>query len=281
MRSELRKVLTGGAFAPLWDVYAAISAWDWREWMLEGLEAGMSELAEARYLERCRPYLARMRDMAVPKCAGGLERFLGTMLCRAAQVSEASDACDLGRERCRLIDETAEMEKFLGLDCVVRTGWTRVIPKFSGGLGTGVETVAEHSVKTAFLAGLMHPEAFGWAFLMGLVHDHAELVIGDLTPGQVRDRAEKTAMECRAYDEMLVQSGLAQNIIARLRVAFFECMEDVSRAAHCVHIADKLDMAMQALLYEQQTGICLEEFLDSSESVFRNYMLMVPSDSDL
>lgn len=271
MSSELRKVLASNALKPLWDVYAEISWLNWRELMLVGIEAGMDARAEARYLEICRPYLERMHDLTVSDCAQGLERFLGALLCGARRVPFPDNAHDRRDEQYEKIRMTVEMDGFLGLDCVVRTGWTRVIPKFSGGLGSGVESVALHSVKTAFLAGLMHPEAFGWAFLMGLVHDHAELVIGDLTPGQVRDRAEKTARECRAYEEMLGQSGLALNIITRLRVAFFECMEDMSRAAHCVHIADKLDMAMQALLYEQQTGICLEEFLDSSESVFRVY----------
>ncbi|MBR4985172.1 MAG: HD domain-containing protein [Proteobacteria bacterium] len=276
MGSELRTVLNGECFAPLWQAYMAISRLKWRDLMLAGIASGMSEATERLYLDVCRPYFSSIWGMPKREHTGALEAFLESLMHPSEHIlsgiSTSGEAAGYAMHGVASVQVPDALDAFLGLDHVVRTGWTRVIPAFADGLGTGVETVDEHSVKTAFLAGMMAPEAFGWAFLMGLVHDHAELVVGDLTPGQVRDRRKKMETECSAYGKMLDESGLAKNITARLRLAFFECMEDRTRVAHCVHIADKLDMAMQAMLYERQTSIDLEEFLDSSESVFRNYM---------
>ena len=278
MSVELRTVLEWEGYAPLWQAYTAVSGLNWRELMLSGIAAGMEGRAEWLYLSVCRPYLEPLCAWNVPAASGETGRFLGKLL--QASVMRLSDCLARVAMRDRgdkLLGSShafpIENEAFLGLERVARAGWLRVIPAFANGVDTGVETVAEHSVKTAFLAGLLDPDSFGWTFLMGLVHDQAELVIGDLTPEQVNNRAHKNDMECRAYEEMLEHSGLERNVISRLRQAFFECMEDKTRSARCVHIADKLDMAMQAMLYERQAGICLEEFLVSSENVFRNYML--------
>lgn len=277
MSVELRTVLGGEGYAPLWHAYAAVSGLNWRELMLSGIAAGMEARAERLYLSVCRPYLELLCAWKVPEESGKIASFLAGLLREAVMrlpgcIARSAKSDREDQPACSAQAVLMETAAFLGLEHVARAGWMRVIPAFADGVDAGVETVAEHSVKTAFLAGLLDPDNFGRTFLTGLVHDHAELVIGDLTPGQVKNRAHKNDMECRAYEEMLKHSGLEQNVIARLRQAFFECMEDKSRSAHCVHIADKLDMAMQAMMYERQAGICLEEFLVSSENAFRAYM---------
>jgi 5'-deoxynucleotidase YfbR-like HD superfamily hydrolase len=51
-----------------------------------------------------------------------------------------------------------------------------------------------------------------------------------------------------------------------LRQFFEQYMRAQTPSAHLMHIADKLDMALQALTYEERYHINLEEFLVSATS---------------
>ena len=155
-------------------------------------------------------------------------------------------------------------ESVFALESVARKGWTREIASFASGIGSGVETVDVHSVKTAILAGLMSESSFERLFLMGLVHDHAEQWIGDLTPSEVVDRAAKKRMELDVYREKIGASGLSEKKKKLMIHAFEMCIEDDSVESCLIHIADKLDMAMQAWAYEREFGIPLQAFFDSA-----------------
>lgn len=154
--------------------------------------------------------------------------------------------------------------RFFALERVARKGWTREIEAFYAGIGSGVETVDIHSVKTAILAGLMGDNSFERLFLMGLVHDHAEQWIGDLTPSEVDDRAAKKRKELNIYREKIEESGLFETKKKLFLHAFEMCMDDMSAESCLIHIADKLDMAMQAWVYERRFGVDLREFFDSA-----------------
>lgn len=181
--------------------------------------------------------------------------FVDEMHQKAHEIMAKADARDLA---------------FWGLWRVPRSGWMRVIPDLRDKSG---ESVAQHSFKTAVYAGCLCPEAFAEAFLMGLVHDHAELIVGDLTPAEVQDRSQKQALECEAYRKMLSESGLPDKAAERLWLAFEACMTDKMPVAQWLHGADKLDMALQALTYERRFHVDLREFLDSSEKVWMAHTL--------
>ena len=189
-----------------------------------------------------------------------IERILNFMSHRASLFRDCvADTADKDDDTCLCDDED-----IFALERVARKGWTRVIPAFGTGIGSGVETVDVHSVKTAILAGLMGDASFERLFLMGLVHDHAEQWIGDLTPSEVVDRAAKKKRELAVYRNKVESSGLSEKKKALILHAFEMCMDDGSVEFCLIHIADKLDMAMQAWDYERKFGVDLTEFFDSA-----------------
>lgn len=155
---------------------------------------------------------------------------------------------------------------------VRRTGWTRVIPAYQNGTNTAdqVENVAQHSYKTALLASALCPDHRTDAFVMGMIHDLAEIQIGDIPPAQVKDKAQKHAEEQRAFRRLMTDSGCQAETAARLIALFDAYTFDNTDTAHIVHIADKLDMALQALFYEDMHHIDLQEFLDSAQNIIEN-----------
>jgi putative hydrolase of HD superfamily len=66
-----------------------------------------------------------------------------------------------------------------GLKRLPRTGWIKPV----GGLTPRVESVAEHSFRVGVLA-LLLPSLDAEAVAMGLLHDLAETIVGDITPAQ-------------------------------------------------------------------------------------------------
>ena len=148
---------------------------------------------------------------------------------------------------------------------VARTGWTRAVPAFrSGPLAGAVENVAEHSLKTRLVAQALWGGDDAALARMALTHDVAEVVVGDLTPGQYASRAEKHAREAEAFVAIVAESGIDASDAARILDEFAECMQGTSPRAVCVRIADKVDMALQAMAYEAEFGIDLTEFLTSA-----------------
>ena len=180
-----------------------------------------------------------------------------------ARDSELIAFCERMREFSGASDGEIDrhLKSFLGLGNVPRSGWMRVIPELKNKSG---ESVAQHSIKTAFYAGCLCTDDFSEAFLMGLVHDHAELVVGDLTPEQVSNHGDKIRTECNAYRRMLSEVELPKTAVERLWRSFEKCMTGDSTMTRCLHLADKIDMALQALTYERRYHVDLQEFLDSS-----------------
>ncbi len=157
------------------------------------------------------------------------------------------------------------IRRFLSLDRVKRTGWTRTIAAFAPDAETAeqVESVAEHSIKAAFLGICANPEDLGHSFMMGICHDHAEIIVGDIPPQQALSREIKHRMEREAYARMLGEIGESPQTSAFGQL-FAAYMDAQTRTARIMHIADKLDMALQALTYENRYHITLEEFLVSA-----------------
>lgn len=118
-----------------------------------------------------------------------------------------------------------------------RAGWLRV----------GVdrpESVASHSYGVA-LAALLRagPEHdLGRLLAMALLHDLAEVEVGDLTPYDGVPREEKRRREARALDRLLAHRP-------ELRAIVDELDRGESPEARLIHDLDKLDMDLTAEVY--------------------------------
>ncbi len=132
----------------------------------------------------------------------------------------------------------------LGLKEVVRAGWVRA----------GVqnpESVAAHSWGMAMLATQMCPEELDLKRVLQLciLHDVAEVKVGDITPHDNVSAEEKHRLESEAIDSMGID---AKDI-------FDEYEAQITPESQFVRHLDKLDMALQAEIYEAQ-NLDLDEF---------------------
>ena len=137
----------------------------------------------------------------------------------------------------------------LGLKGVVRAGWVRA----------GVEqpeSVAAHSWGMAMLATQLCPDDLNLQRVLELCihHDIAEVRVGDITPHDNIEPEEKHRLETEAIQEMGID---ASSIFAE-----YESQE--TPESRFVRYLDKLDMALQAEIYESQ-DIDLSEFKKAAE----------------
>ena len=137
----------------------------------------------------------------------------------------------------------------LELKNLPRTGWIR----------SGVnnpESVAAHSWGMAILALRLAPKELDLLKIltMCIVHDLPEVRVGDLTPHD--DTSQKSRLE---YDAM---SKIAPEWLGIL----MDYDSGASAEARFVKQIDKLDMGLQAMLYQSQQGIDLSEFISSAKA---------------
>ena len=144
-----------------------------------------------------------------------------------------------------------QLLKMLQLKDVERTGWVRA----------GVnkpESVAAHSWGMAILALKLCPNELDQSRVLSmcLVHDLAEVIVGDLTPHDNIRGIEKHRLEREA---MLA--------IAPEWVDLFDEYESaLTPEAKFVKTMDKLDMGLQAIRYTEQ-DIDLSEFISSARKI--------------
>ena len=119
------------------------------------------------------------------------------------------------------------------------------------------ESVAAHSWGMAVLALRLCPEQLNLSKVLSmcLVHDIAEIVVGDLTPhddirGEEKHRLEREAM---------------MKIAPQWIELFDEYEQGKTEEAQFVKTMDKLDMGLQAMNYQQQS-LDLSEFIKSAKS---------------
>jgi len=140
-----------------------------------------------------------------------------------------------------------ELKEILGLKNVLRAGWVRAGIK-------SPESVAAHSWGMSMLALKLTPKELDLTRVLSLciVHDVPEVRVGDLTPHD--DTSTKAEDELKAMTEMAPEW-----------VALFEEYEQgQSPEAKFVKQLDKLDMALQAEIYQSKFGISLDEFIESA-----------------
>jgi putative hydrolases of HD superfamily len=143
-----------------------------------------------------------------------------------------------------------------------RTGWVRSnIPN--------PESVAEHSFRVAILTMVLAPilgvdEAK--AVKMALIHDLGEAEIGDIVTvrrgKRLANQKTKLAAERKALIHILTLIDSPQAYIS----LFDEYEENKTPEARLVKQIDRLEMGIQALEYEQDHGIDLEEFFETTQA---------------
>jgi putative hydrolase of HD superfamily len=184
--------------------------------------------------------------------------------------------------RDKLVDlllETATLKR------MPRTGWgMRGVPH--------VESVAEHSFGAAFVAmalatvlgeGIVNLEK---VLIMALLHDLAEVRLTDLPASAIRllPEAVKGQAEARAVGDLLSPLPAAKQMAALWQ----EFEESSSPEGRLVRDADKLEMMVQCLRYEQAGCRGLDEFWQAmdrrewhyplSEELYARLRAMRPGD---
>lgn len=139
----------------------------------------------------------------------------------------------LAREALALLSRATELKH------VDREGWKRV------GI-TAPESVAAHSYGVALAALLLAPPELNKEKLlaMALLHDLAEIEVGDITPHDGVSREMKHAREHAAMRELLVS-------FPHLLALFEEAEAGNSEEARFLHALDKLDMRVTAERYAE------------------------------
>ena len=140
-----------------------------------------------------------------------------------------------------------ELKEILGLKNVLRAGWVRAGIK-------SPESVAAHSWGMSMLALKLAPKELDLTRVLSLciVHDIPEVRVGDLTPHD--DTSTKAEDELNAMTEMAPEwVGL-----------FEEYERGKTPEAKFVKQLDKLDMALQAEIYQSEFDIPLNEFIESA-----------------
>lgn len=140
---------------------------------------------------------------------------------------------------------------------MVRTGWTRhPIPE------SCLESVAEHSYGVALLAWFLCPPHLSRERVveLALIHDLAEIEVGDLTPRDGVDKAEKEAAERVALRKLTAELELGERALQLLT----EYQEQKTPEALWIKALDKLEMSLQSLNYESDFEVELSEFRESA-----------------
>lgn len=148
-----------------------------------------------------------------------------------------------------------------------RTGWVR----------SGVqspESIADHMHRVA-LFGFLIPKTAGIdkdrLIQMGLVHDLAEAVAGDITPHCGISREEKEKLERDGLARMC--SFLPEETGDEISRLWEEYEAGETEEAKICHEIDKLEMVLQAHEYEKSQKIKLADFFTSTEGKIKNSFL--------
>lgn len=135
------------------------------------------------------------------------------------------------------------------------------------------ESVADHSYSMALIS-MVFSDSENYdsekILKMVLLHDLAESKIGDFTPEKI-NKEEKNKLEDNAFKEII--KTLPDSIKLQYLQIWKEYQENVSLESNLVHQIDKLEMALQAKIYEKEEGYPsekLESFFESAEKSITN-----------
>lgn len=134
----------------------------------------------------------------------------------------------------------ARLEEVLALKALPRAGWLRV------GVAAP-ESVAAHSWGVAWLVLALCPPGLdrGRALAIAVLHDLAEVRVGDITPHDGVPKAEKRRLEETAFADLVAPLPGRDDLYALWR----EYEEASTPEGRFVKACDKLDLALQAAAY--------------------------------
>ncbi|KAF9728651.1 cytidylate kinase [Paraphaeosphaeria minitans] len=156
------------------------------------------------------------------------------------------------------------LELIEGLKNTLRRGWElRNVPN--------PESVSDHMYRMAvmcFMVSGIDSEMQTRAVQMALVHDMGEALIGDITPSdgistEQKFKREEMALEFLACTLRTSNPDLANSILD----LWHEYEDGRTDTAILVKQLDKLECYHQAIIYEERTGIDLEEFKELKEKI--------------
>mmetsp|Transcript_53947 Transcript_53947/g.127485 ORF Transcript_53947/g.127485 Transcript_53947/m.127485 type:complete len:207 (-) Transcript_53947:211-831(-) len=174
----------------------------------------------------------------------------------------ASDSGDKKRKRADTPSPTQVLEflKICGkLKKTARTGWVRCgVAKH--------ESVADHSWRMGVLPMLLSDVKGIDAtrcMKIGLVHDLAEALVGDITPHCGVTKEEKSKLEADAMAR--IRSSVGESAVGEEIVSLWEEYEAGETAeARLMKDMDKFEMIVQAEDYETEQGLDLSQFFEST-----------------
>ena len=129
------------------------------------------------------------------------------------------------------------------------------------------ESVADHSYSMAVMSMVMSDlgnHNSEKILKMVLLHDLAESKIGDYTPEQI-SKEKKDKLENDAFYEIIKK--LPDIIQSQYQKIWQEYQENISPESNIVHQIDKLEMVLQAKIYQKdgQSKEKLESFFESAK----------------
>lgn len=102
---------------------------------------------------------------------------------------------------------------------------------------------------------------------MSLLHDLVESTTGDFTPNQITKK-EKTIIENKAFNKII--KHLPKKISDEFLILWKELQNNSTPESKLVHELDKLEMVLQAKIYEKKGDNNIESFLISSKKYIQN-----------
>ena len=147
-----------------------------------------------------------------------------------------------------------------------RQGWLkRGIPK------ENCESVADHSFGTALLAMLIADALFSQLnkerlLRMALIHDLGEVYVGDITPDDGISSKEKLERERAAVFQICEKLPDGDQYM----YLWEEFMLNQSPEAIFIHQIDRLEMGLQAGIYQAEGYDGMQEFFESARKAIKN-----------
>ncbi|MDD3603591.1 MAG: HD domain-containing protein [Kiritimatiellae bacterium] len=170
-----------------------------------------------------------------------------------------------GRQSLPIIEVFYE---FNHLKSLYRQGWLRVgIPR------EHCETVAEHTLGVTllalFLADEYFPELDKWKLmLMGLLHDFGEIYAGDIVPGKMT-LEDKHRLERKSVEQVFARLPKGNDYLA----VWEEFEAGQTAEARFMKEIDRLEMGLQASVYEHEKLGDLSVFFDSTDRALKTDQL--------
>ncbi len=152
------------------------------------------------------------------------------------------------------------------LKTLFRQGWLRKgIPE------NKCETVAEHSFAAALIAMMIVSKYkleldLDKIIMMVLMHDLGEIFAGDITPEDSISGEEKYKAELNGLEKLFEGFSEKDKFINLWK----EFEENKTPEARFVKQLDKIEMVLQANVYEKLEGVDLNEFFDSTAIVLND-----------